>query len=143
MLQSHECAATSPDFSYLRGGFPSVSPVVRDIIEELEPGVHQFFPVKLLNADGSEREKPRFVLNICTVADAIITGHYTRLKNGESLFHPGRNHPVKVKKKRIASLHVWLDRRAPREDIFVSNELFRRFSERGIGAFAVGTAEEK
>src|SRR5690348_15250803 len=42
-----------PDF-YTPRGFPCISPRVKDIIESFEPGVHQFFPIKVI--DKKDRE---------------------------------------------------------------------------------------
>jgi|SoiMethySBSTD1v2_1073268.scaffolds.fasta_scaffold13492_3 hypothetical protein len=141
--RSYPCAEFNPDWSYARGGQPCVSQIVRDIIEDFEPHVHQLFPVDMLTADGCVREPSRYLLNVCTVVEGIIGGHYTRSSNGEPLFYPGSRHPMTVRKSRISKLHMWLDRRAPPSAIFVSDALYQKLEERKVGAFDLGIGNEK
>ena len=69
---------TIPDFVPIHGMF-SVCPEVRALIEELEPGVHEFFPVQikpknskrlLLRRDG--RSLTDLSVNTSTKSDAVV-----------------------------------------------------------------------
>jgi Immunity protein family (Imm11) len=141
--ESFPCAEFNPDWSYVTGGPPCVSQLVREIIEGLEPDVHQLFPVDMLAEDGSLREPRRYLLNVCSVVEGIIGGHYTRRSNGEPLFHPGALHPMAIRKSRVSKLHMWLDRRAPPSAIFVSDAFYRKLEEHKVGAFDLGIGNEK
>ncbi|MEO7690492.1 MAG: DUF1629 domain-containing protein [Sphingomonas sp.] len=52
-------------------GTYAISEKVIDIIECIEPGVHQFIPYRMLNPDGSVHSAMRWLLNICTRAEVI------------------------------------------------------------------------
>ncbi|WP_068319009.1 imm11 family protein [Polycladidibacter hongkongensis] len=44
----------------------------KDLLEEFEPGVHQFFPLTLIDHDGSKVQPDYYIFN-CTVAvDSIL-----------------------------------------------------------------------
>jgi hypothetical protein len=51
----------------------AISQRVIDIIEAIEPGVHQYLPFELLNPDGSVHPAKRWLLNVCTRAECIDT----------------------------------------------------------------------
>jgi hypothetical protein len=97
----------------------------------------------MLAADGSVREPRRYLLNVCTVVEAIIAGHHTRSSSGEPLFFPGALHPMTVRRSKVSKLHVWLDRRAPPNAIFVSDAFYQKLKEHKVGVFDLGTASEK
>lgn len=52
-------------------GTYALSQRVIDIIESIEPGIHQFIPYEMLNPDGSVHPAKRWLLNICTRAEVI------------------------------------------------------------------------
>jgi hypothetical protein len=52
-------------------GAYAVSQKVIDIIEGIEPGIHQFIPYEMLNPDGSCNPTKRRLLNICTRAEVV------------------------------------------------------------------------
>jgi hypothetical protein len=49
----------------------AISQQVIDIIEAIEPGVHQYLPYELLNPDGSVHPAKRWLLNVCTRAECV------------------------------------------------------------------------
>jgi hypothetical protein len=52
-------------------GCYALSQKVIDMIEAIEPGVHQFLPYELLNPDGSAHPAKRWLLNVCTRVEVI------------------------------------------------------------------------
>ena len=68
------CSEYSPDLSFVVGGVPCLSTHARDLIESLEPQVHQFFPVDMFDLNGAICEPRRYILNVCQLVDAIIDG---------------------------------------------------------------------
>lgn len=59
------------DFNgYTEGGI-TVSKRLKDAIEDMEPGVHQFVPVELFYKDGSPYPEPLWYFNACTEIDTI------------------------------------------------------------------------
>jgi len=97
----------------------------------------------MLAADGSVREPRRYLLNVCTVVEGIIGGHYTLRSNGEPLFHAGSRHPMTIRKSRVSKLHLWLDRRSTPDAIFVSDALYQKLEVQKVGAFDLGIGKEK
>lgn len=49
----------------------AISERVIDLIEAIEPGVHQYLPFELLQPDGSVHPAKRWLLNVCTRADIV------------------------------------------------------------------------
>ena len=48
-----------------------ISERVIDMIEAIEPGVHQYLPLELLQPDGTVHPDRRWLLNVCTRAEVI------------------------------------------------------------------------
>jgi hypothetical protein len=135
-------APYNPDISFVRGGTPCLSASARKMIEDLEPGVHQWFPVDIFNADGTIREPRRYMLNVCQLVDAIEDGYYVTSPNGARTYSGGSFYPLKIRRQDVAGLHLWRDRRANFEDLFVSDALYGRIVENNYGAFDLGVATE-
>lgn len=62
-----------PLVDIINGGFGAwaISQRVIDMIEALEPKVHQYLPLELLQPDGSVHPDRRWLLNICSRADVV------------------------------------------------------------------------
>lgn len=58
---------------YTKGGI-SVSARLKDLIESIEPGVHQFFPVEVQGKDGQPYGQPYWYFVIKQAIDAIRPG---------------------------------------------------------------------
>lgn len=54
-------------------GTYAISQRVIDMIEAIEPKVHQYLPYVMLQPDGSVHPEPRWMLNVCTRAEAVDT----------------------------------------------------------------------
>ena len=135
-------AADNPDISFVTGGAPCLSSAVRDLIEALEPGVHQFFPVDIHGVDGKIREPRRYLLNICQLVDAIVEGRYAVLNDGSRLYRASSRSPIKIRRQDVSNLHLWRDRRVAYQHFLVSDVLYRKIADAGYGAFDLGIAEE-
>ncbi len=132
----------NPDVSFVTGGAPCLSSAVRDMIEALEPGAHQFFPVDIYGVDGNVREPRRYLLNVCQLLDAIVDGRYAILNNGSRLYRASSLSPIKIRRQEVSNLHLWRDRRLDNQKFFVSDVLYRQIADAGYGAFDLGVAEE-
>lgn len=51
----------------------AISKRVIDMIEAIEPGVHQYLPFEMLNPDGSVHPTERWLLNVCSRAECVDT----------------------------------------------------------------------
>ena len=135
-------APDNPAISFVIGGTPCLSSEVRDMIEMLEPGVHQFFPVEIYGVDGNIREPRRYLLNICQLVDAIVEGRYAVLNDGSRLYRAGSLNPIKIRRRDVSNLHLWRDRRLNYRKFLISDVLYRQIADAGYGAFDLGLSEE-
>jgi hypothetical protein len=135
-------APDNPDISYVSGGALCVSVAVRDMIEALEPNVHEFFPVDIYGVDGVIREPRRYILNVCQRVDAIVDGTSSVLSNGERLYHSSSLHPLKIRRQDVSHFHLWRDKHLSDNKIFFSEALYRQIADAGYAAFDLGIAEE-
>lgn len=55
-----------------RNGLFIINGQVRDILEGLDPNVHQFFPIEVVYKGGSKPEGDYFVLNVTAQQDSIV-----------------------------------------------------------------------
>ncbi|MBA4613950.1 DUF1629 domain-containing protein, partial [Stappia taiwanensis] len=88
-----------------------VSGKMRDAIEVLEPGVHQFQLVELIWSDGSHAAD-YFWFNICNRVDGMDrekTTHPFNDRIGRWSFVEGRKYVVSL--KQTAGFHAWIDSR--------------------------------
>jgi hypothetical protein len=135
-------APDNPAISFVIGGTPCLSSEVRDMIETLEPGVHQFLPVEIYGVDGNIREPRRYLLNICQLVDAIVDGKYSVLRDGSRLYRAGYRSPIKIRRRDVSNLHLWRDRRLIYRKFLISEVLCRQIADAGYGAFDLGLSEE-
>lgn len=121
---------------------------VRDVIEDMEPSVHQFFPVEIyidendpnanstdeiINVDRDERDLKlrkigdRFILNVCTRIDSMHKTESVALN--EKGFYKSKLDKDKVgpifSTKAIGSHHLWRDKFFHWTALW-SDELFER-----------------
>jgi hypothetical protein len=136
------CAPDNPDISYVKGGVLCVSARAREMIEGLEPDIHQFFPVDMFDVRGAIREPRRYIVNVCRLVDAIVDGTSSPRTGGGLLYHVSSLNRVSVRRDRIAGLHVWRDKQTSPRTVFVSDTLYDEMSVAKIGAFDLAAAEE-
>ena len=125
------------------GGGVTVSRRLKDAIEDIEPGVHQFVPVEVFHKDGSAYGEPFWIFRICTCIDAInpVLGgvektFYTAYPEEEpddyiwEIISGGKDY-LAVHKELITGRAAWTDRRyAPRK--FFSDALVDRMISEGM-----------
>lgn len=89
----------------------TVSDRFRDLIEEIEPGIHQFVPVKFIAKDGSDLAT-RWFWQICNRIDGI-NREYTNwtLSNGR-IWKPtaGQAHKLVIDLEAIGAAKFWHDK---------------------------------
>lgn len=103
-----------------------VSGRFRDVVEQLEPGVHQFIPVELVWKDGSHAAS-YFWFYPCSRIDCIDREHTTHEfdeKSGLWMNKPGGSYVVAL--KRVHGRHVWIDPRLNTFNMPFVSEAFRQ-----------------
>lgn len=86
-----------------------VNDTVKDIIEALEPGVHQFFPMELY-VDG-ELQRIDYFFNICNRLDTM-DGEKTFPLNARGFWKPKKGEPSALvfSTAKIGDHHAWRDK---------------------------------
>ncbi len=95
----------------------------REMIEELEPGVHEFFEIKMESIKDKVIWPESFwLLHVRNVIDSIDEER-THDQRSEFVFH----------EKAIEGIHLWRDsRRRLKRDIFASDHFVAELERRGI-----------
>lgn len=85
-----------------------------DIIEAIEPGVHQYLPFELINPDGSVHPEPRWLLNVCTRAftlDVARSNIIPRNNRPGVFVHTSNDIVLVVHKEKVAGRALWYEYR--------------------------------
>jgi len=99
---------------------------LKDLIENIEPGVHQFAPIDVFHKDGTPYAGTFWLWQCCTMIDAIspdLGGVYKRenpyVADGyDWVIRSGGDDNLAVYKDRIAGRAMWRDRRYLGETFF-------------------------
>ena len=117
-----------------------VSPRFRDLVESLEPGVHQFFPVAIYREVGGPVVSNHYWINICNRIDSV-NRESTNLKwkidyTGKTGFWDDFAVPdprLVFSKDKVLGLHLWVDPfLLVRNSFYCSNEFANIVLERGF-----------
>lgn len=124
-----------PDFVNFAGGAIAVSEVFKEVVESLEPNVHQFFPFDVVSNKG-ELKAQMYIMIVCNRIDAVHSDKSNRVFGGkrwkmreEIWSDPDREKWVGkdklvLKKAKLQGVHCWVDKHLDiSEAPFVSNEL--------------------
>ena len=100
-----------------------MSDLFRHVVEKIEPGVHQFFPVEIYWSDQDKAEGNFYWFNICTALDTVdpqkteatqrsgtskLTGKFKRLF--WQIDRPtGGIYPLYYKLQSVQGAHIWKD----------------------------------
>jgi len=95
---------------------------LKTIIEELEPGVHQFKPVELVDAKGAHLAD-YFWFVPCNRVDSMDREHTTHEFYEERKWKHENGKKYVVSLKQTASYHLWIDPRLSSGSVFISQTL--------------------
>ena len=123
-----------------KAGVFYVSDSFRRLVEEFEPGRHQFFPYELRNGPkGPKSDEPYFVLNIVNRANSIVLSEERKKKvyvppnkylpeGGINRFHIQHDMDdiYSLRKREIDGLHLWWEA-CISQGFFVSEAFLERF----------------
>jgi hypothetical protein len=135
-------SARQKDYKKLKPIFPlpglnAVNETFRLIVEEFEPGVHQFFPIQLKRKGGTPYEDKYYIFNACQSFDCrIVAGRAVTW--GESAVSEGRRYiiniggPLQVSRPRIAGRHMWVNDLIHSGRMCASDALFAKLAESGF-----------
>ncbi len=126
------------DFVPINGRL-SVCSEVRALIEALEPGIHQFFPVRIIRRrdnkpiyrlDGRELDEPYYYFHVQCMLDAVcIEQSHVKVTQtvfgSSSMVHkvPGHYSRIVLYKDVVAGHHLWRGQYQLPDDLFFSDFL--------------------
>jgi len=131
-------AEALPDIFSLGFGY-GVTDRVREKVEELEPGVHQFFDIELTTKGGRRPKKRHWLLHICNRLDAIDPEKTTLplapggLEYSVAAYTVGEPIDMVLRKEAIEGKCMWIDRKFMEH--FLSDELFDFVEKNGLTKF--------
>jgi hypothetical protein len=123
----------------LADGLLAVDEGLKEIIERLEPGVHQFWPLRITLPKGGEYPVPYYGMVICRFIDSFVPEQSTvhQVSEGSSSYFT--NGPTKqdyaalaLSTGAIAGAHLWRERRLRMPDVFFSDELQAVMTRSGL-----------
>lgn len=97
-----------PDAMHNRGML-KVSDRVKGIIEQLEPGLHQFFSVDVFFKANNLLARKMFYLNICARLDSVDR-ELTTCPMGSVLWRPDQGGELVFNLDQIGNHHLWHDK---------------------------------
>lgn len=108
--------------------FFGASQALRDCVESLEPGVHDFRKVEVSLKDGSPLGETYYAMNVRQIVlDAVVweqtTARATRISTEMKVMSPQWG-SVAMARARIAGLHLWTAADIVNGTMAVSNELY-------------------
>ena len=113
-----------------------VSPAVKDVIEALAPGVHQFIPLMLeAGPNIRRREYPYFSIHVADRADDVVVEKSDvnwREMSGVKYWTKRLNTPIVLPAASIAGKHIWWNRGC--NILLVSGALHDRLTSMGLAS---------
>jgi len=106
-------------------------------VEELEPGVHQFFRAEISTKSGDHPKAPYWVMNVCNRVDAIDSERsvmrpmFEGQKYSRDGLAAGVEAKLVLKNQEVLGMCMWVDRRYT-GGLFFSDKLFDFVEETGL-----------
>lgn len=97
-----------------------VSTKFRHVVEEFEPGVHQFVPVEILWKDGTHA-RSMFFFHVCNRLDSVDHDVSTAAMSPSGMLKP-KTGTIVFSETQIGSHHIWHDKHIYR-GLYVSDAL--------------------
>jgi len=120
----------------------------KDAIEEVEPGVHEFFPLSVTTRGGKPFPKRYFLLNIMQCFDAIIVeksdARWEWVDAIKEIYgerqhlvfrHSRQPNALVMSCPKIDGRHLWVGANLLSGRVFISDDLFEAFRKRGLTRF--------
>lgn len=121
-------------------GLNAVSQRFRALVEELEPGLHQFFPLAVEDCDGEPLKQELYIFNCAVGIDALI---YRSIKPnwdtdaiGVPLLRAGMGEKLELSRPAIGQHHLWCGKTVAENKLFASDAFYAAFTRLGMRAFS-------
>jgi hypothetical protein len=124
-----------PDIFISQSSVTVISSRLRDVIEDLDPGVHQILPVTI---EGPHDDNPeRFILNVHLQQESIVDELSDVVRGFGTVMQInwGREQPIIVlDPSRLSDVNIWREKRYP-GSLLVSDTLHNAMADAGIRFF--------
>ncbi|WP_068009341.1 imm11 family protein [Pseudovibrio axinellae] len=118
---------------------PVIAPVLKDFIETLEPGVHEFVPVEVKRDDGSQEFGTYYLMLVRQTSDALLFDE-TNWDGGQYGYEAARKerflishfHNPVLRALACAGLHIWRGTGKLVKQSFCSDEVGQFIKEKGL-----------
>lgn len=124
------------------GGIFGVNSEVRQLIEELEPGVHLFFDMPIQMPRGKMYKEDQYsIVVIGTFLSSFVPtekqlestkGHYLRAIRSEFYNRKSDIASLRMERSKFSGHHLWRERRFQSGLICLSDEFFEAIAEAGL-----------
>lgn len=146
-----------PDYAFGNNEAMLVSSRFRDLVEQFEPGVHQFLPVDMFNAKDASEPFDRFYWFVCcTLIDSLEPDHttltfdgfydeiYNGMRRGSWYYDSSVTPPQKAvfSLNAIGDRHLWRDPYRARGYVHCSNPFGEALIAAGLTGFGLRQYEQ-
>lgn len=122
------------------GGQWIVSERFRDMVEGLEPGIHNWLPTELVVNNTEVQQEPYYFFQHGLERDSIILERTThsfikKHRGGEALVIDTniKNPKIVLNKHEIQGCHLWKEKKTTYRDIYFSDEFMQQINQLGFG----------
>ncbi|WP_081625843.1 imm11 family protein [Yoonia vestfoldensis] len=120
-----------------------VNQTFKDILEEIEPDTHQFFPMEIFQND--EKIAHYYLLNVCNRLDTYHP-ELTYPRNARGFWKPVKGEPSSIvfSMEAIGNHHAWIDKFAGLggSGVFMSDVLVERLQTAGLTGLSFHKKQE-
>ena len=113
----------------------TVSERLKDLIEEIEPGTHQFLPVTIVKKKSGEFLESRWFWQVCNRIDSVLDGEPGWFLQNGVWQRPSGSRPV-FDLAKIGEKHFWRDKHLICE-IMMSEFALARLNEEDMSGFRI------
>jgi hypothetical protein len=118
------------------GGAWIVSQRFKDLVESLEPGVHNFLATELVFSKGAPATEPYYFLQHRQDLDSIALDRsdhteIDRYDGSKTFLLNIKNHSLVMDKSKTKGCHLWKEKKAKYQRFFLSDQLLQKIKELG------------
>ncbi|MGE0281149.1 MAG: DUF1629 domain-containing protein [Rhizobiaceae bacterium] len=121
-------------------GICVVNSLIHDLLEEMDRGIHQFIPIKVIDKKGKSPNHVQYILNVHHMLDTIIDEKSyveggSGARDGSIMHVRMESKPsLTVDTSHLSSVNLWTEQRYPTTRL-MSDKLFRELKARNLKFF--------
>jgi len=127
-------------------GLNAVSQRFRELVEQFEPGMHQFFPLSVQDCDGTPLGEDIFIFNCAVGVDAIIfrnsKPNWFKDDLNPPVLRAGMGDNFELSRPAIGDHHIWCGKTVARNKLFISDAFYTAVTSHQIIGFRAKYRDE-